>query len=226
MNKPASLVFIAFFVLGGLMWFAASNSFEQYLNHYQITINEQLPKGSKFSVSDVQLSPSEPMGEISQASLTIPFQGQDIGLTINSLVWQYEKRSLKKAEVNVEWMTVDTLNLMLPRGNVREANTLMVETIDELAQRANSQQQGVNGNQEFQVKVNKLIIKTLIVTLSENNQPIEEIIFSNLQLPTEQLSKAKMMSITGTEILTSLIEAAQAKLDDESATTSEQAKMN
>lgn len=215
MNKPANLVFAAFFVLGGLMWFAASNSFEQYLNHYQLTINEQLPKGSKFSISEVVLSPSEPTGEIPKVSLTIPFEEQDIGLTIDTLVWQYEKRSLKKAEVNVERMTIETVNLSLPRGNAEAANTLIKKTISKLVSQANSKQQGLNGNHEFQVKIAKLTVKTLILTLFENNQPVEEILFSDLQLPAEHLSKAKMMSVTGAEILTTLIKAAQIKLEEE-----------
>ncbi|NMP30896.1 hypothetical protein HII17_04905 [Thalassotalea sp. M1531] len=202
MNKLASLAIVVFLILGGLMWYAANGSMQQYLVQYQQEINQQLPRGSHFALRDIQLMNANNQGSLFDIDLTIPVTEKDSAtIKINEINWQYEKRSLKKGNVVVEYVNLPSVEFIIPINQPRVALAKFSADIDTLVGQAMSNKLGLNGRQEFNVNIQKLVIENLYIKLQDNKTPIEEIIVNKLSLSPEQLKENNPMSITGAKLI-------------------------
>ncbi|REL25964.1 hypothetical protein DXX93_04895 [Thalassotalea euphylliae] len=214
MNKPAALALAAFAILGTLMWYAASNSMAQYLAEYQAKITMQLPVGSHFSLGDLAVNASEDSGALTSLNLRLPLDTnnqsnaqnhqvkstaiEDEALTfaISHIGWQYEKRSLKKAVVQVTHMTIDSVSMTLPQAHADAWLTQLSTQLEQLITTAVAQQVGLMGRQEFKLNINQLTLDKLFITLTTDGEPSQEVIGQQLALNHQQLADEQQMSIT------------------------------
>ncbi|REL30354.1 hypothetical protein [Thalassotalea euphylliae] len=203
MNKLAALAFAAFATLGALMWYAASQSMDQYLTEYQVTINQQLPEGSEFSLSDLSTKAAEDSGFIGSVKLLLPIENTDelLAIQLTNISWQYEKRSLKKAVVQVTQMTIGDATVLLPQQGAQQALANLTTQLDTLVKPALERQLGLMGRSEFQLNINKLMLDKLFITLTASGEPSHEVIAQQLTLTNEHLASEQQMSIVGAYVL-------------------------
>lgn len=203
MNKLATLAIAAFATLGALMWYAASQSMAQYLTEYQTTINQRLPEGSEFSLSNLSTKAAEDSGFIGNVKLLLPIaDSQDLlALQLTDISWQYEKRSLKKAVVQVTQMTIGDATILLPQQYSEQALTGLVNQLDTLVKPALEQQVGLMGRGEFKLNINKLVLEKLFITLTTDGNPSQEVIAKQLTLSNKHLTSEQQMSIVGAYLL-------------------------
>ncbi|MFD2164755.1 hypothetical protein ACFSJY_00620 [Thalassotalea euphylliae] len=213
MIKPAHLAILAFVILGGLMWFAASGSMRQYIDDYQNTVSQKLPKGSEFSIQDVQFSRQDNAGAITGITLKTPvFNGEYATLNIDTMQWQYEGRSLKKKVVNTEWVMIENAQFELPNQAPKQALNVLNGFIEALVDTAEQNQKGLAGRKEFELSINKVTINNLYITLKDGETPIEEVIDSKLIHSSDTLTGPNQMSVAGAKVMSTIILAAEQSL--------------
>jgi len=204
-NKLGSLALIAFLILGGLMWYLAKGSMQQYIEQYQQDITLQLPKGSIFSLGHVDVLPNEHQGSLSKLSLSVPNKGDSpTSITTEDIYWNYDKRSLKTSTVIVNSLRISNIQFRLSINQPKSALNLISDTFKALTARAIKQQTGLNSRQEFQVNINKVTIENLYITLMDKDTPIKELIVNDIKLSSENLPQDQQMSVTGALILQSI----------------------
>lgn len=198
------------------MWFAASSSMEQYLAQYQQSVVEQLPKGSQFTIGRTSFSAKESSGELAKIKLSIPVnETEHVSLSIDSMEWQYQKRSLKKAVVIVDNVSLYDVEVTLPQGNSQQAIAQVSAHINKMLEQAVSTQVGINGNKEFSVSVANVAVEKLFVMQVENSTPIQESIFTKQKLDSSNLADEHIMSVAGAKIIVNVLQLAQQKLNEQ-----------
>jgi len=213
MNKLAVLTFTILFTLGGLMWFAANNSMNQYLENYVALINQKLSDTAKLSISDIRTSPGQGLGEAINISLSSHSKKQHYPqLNIERLVWQFEKKTLKKETVKVSSIVITKMNVSLERTNPLPQLVNVSQILEKQIAEAISRKAGLDGNKEFQVSIDNIIIENLYITLYDEAIPVEEKIASDIKLSSAVLEQSNQMSIAAANVMISLITQIEVEL--------------
>ena len=220
-NKLAGLALAAFALLGTLMWYAASHSMEQYLAEYQTLVTSKLPTGSKLTLGELQVNSNADEGMLTTLSLTLalPSSKQQVQLVLENIHWQYEKRSLKKEIVQVPLLSVKNTQLTLPKGLEQQALSELTQVINEVAHKNEAENLGLNDRKEFNLNITKLWLENIYVTLSDNNTPVEEVIFNQVSInhsPRNESNEAnearQPMSITASKAILAISKQVQSLL--------------
>ncbi|WP_448211361.1 hypothetical protein [Colwellia sp. MEBiC06753] len=243
MNKLASLAMIVLLSLGGLMWYAANGSMSEYLQHAEQQITQQLPSGSQFSIDQFHVTKANSQGEVTHIYLSVPLSDKEVNngednesevgnddidnnantqkiskivISIPSIQWQFEARSLKKSVVNVEQISLPEVSITLPSSLNTNAIAQLTATITQLIANASSNesddQLGLFGRHEFLVKAQQLYIEQLYITLTDGDNPVEEIIAGQISLTPKHLSNDNRMTITAAYIFEAILNAADQEL--------------
>lgn len=207
MNKLAVLALAILLTLGGLMWFAANNSMTQYLDSYLVQINEKLENKAVLAIEDVRTSAQQGLGEATNISLSNTKQNQPYPkVNIERLVWQFKKKTLKKETVEVNTIVIAKMDVSLERTAPATELNEIIELIKKQVNQAIAQETGLDGSNEFNLSIKKVVIENLYVTLYNDAIPVEEKISTDIELHSETLKKSHRMSVAAANVVIALID--------------------
>lgn len=219
MNKLFPITLAALLCLGGLLWFAASNSMSEFLQLYSRQISQQLPN-SQVHFGDTKIAAQNGQGQISTFTLKYSLpndndkaaNNESITLKLKGINWQFDKKTLKKPVQEVDLLTIAQVEISLPNVKPLSKIELINNAITHLLNNQQTLSQSYLYNpHELKIKVNKITVEKLHLVLQDKDQPIQEIIASNLTLDSA-LYTEQPMGLLGTKIIEELLIHAKAEL--------------
>ena len=215
MNKLAVLALSALLLLGGLLWYLAGNSLTPYINQYISQLNTNYPS-THIVLTEVNIEHAKSLTtaktlsieEIDSVSQSKPTQ-----LILNGISIAFDPKSFKKDVVIIKYVVINEANLLVDDVNYLTQIDKLASKIElMLAEQTEEISTGLLKNHEPVIKINKITLANLHVTMYKKEDPLHEKIFTNLSISFSEEPKAVSFAVLN--LLKDLLKITRASMAD------------
>lgn len=181
----------ALLILGGLLWYLAGKSLTPYINQYISQVNQHYP-GTSFEVIDANIEHAQSLAFVQSISIKdIKNQISPTALALNNITISFDPKTFKKDEIIVNYIVINEANLLINNsGYLSQIESLTSNIADMLQKQTQVASEGLLKDKEPVIKINKITLANLHITMHEDQEPVHEKIYTNLEISVEEVPKA------------------------------------
>ena len=112
-------------------------------------------------------------------------------LALNNITISFDPKTFKKDEIIVNYIVINEANLLINNsGYLSQIESLTSNIAEMLQKQTQVASEGLLKDKEPVIKINKITLANLHITMHEDQEPVHEKIYTILEISVEEMPKA------------------------------------